>query len=179
MNFVLLMALSLTAQESSMQFENTTGDQVITVKVWCEADNEWANDGQEIVVDPDASVSLPLHPGIFRVVAWNQFDVEKRAKLELSAGEVDHLVMLPAPFAPPGQEPVPSFVIEVRVDETSWRQERGKAWLWATVPAMTTVFTIARHRSAEVAKAMLGTQDGPIAVTDRFGAYGDLDPDGH
>ena len=58
----------------------------------------------------------------------------------------------------------------VNVDETSWRQERGKAWPWATVTAMTTVFTIARHRSAEVAKAVLGTQDGPIAVTDRFSA---------
>ena len=59
----------------------------------------------------------------------------------------------------------------VNVDETSWRQERAKAWLWATVTAMTTVFTIARHRSAAVAKAVLGTQDGPIAVTDRFSAY--------
>jgi transposase len=59
----------------------------------------------------------------------------------------------------------------VNVDETSWRQERGKAWLWATVTAMTAVFTIARHRNAEVAKAVLGTQDGPIAVTDRFSAY--------
>jgi transposase len=35
---------------------------------------------------------------------------------------------------------------------------------------MTTVFTIARQRSAGVAKAVLGTQDGPMAVTDRFGA---------
>ena len=59
----------------------------------------------------------------------------------------------------------------VNVDETSWRQERRKAWLWATVTAMTTVFTIARHRTAEVAKAVLGTQDGSIAVTDRFSAY--------
>jgi transposase len=59
----------------------------------------------------------------------------------------------------------------VHVDETSWRQERAKAWLWATVTAMTTVFTIARHRSAAVAKAVLGTQDGPIAVTDRFSSY--------
>jgi transposase len=59
----------------------------------------------------------------------------------------------------------------VNVDETSWRQERGKAWLWATVTAMTTVFTIARHRSGEVARAVLGTQDGSIAVTDRFSAY--------
>jgi transposase len=59
----------------------------------------------------------------------------------------------------------------VNVDETSWRQERAKAWLWATVTAMMTVFTIASRRSAEVAKAVLGTQDGPIAVTDRFSAY--------
>lgn len=59
----------------------------------------------------------------------------------------------------------------VNVDETSWRQEPGKAWLWATVTAMTAVFTIARHRNAEVAKAVLGTQDGPTAVTDRFSAY--------
>jgi transposase len=59
----------------------------------------------------------------------------------------------------------------VHGDETSWRQERGKAWLWAAVTAMTTVFTIARHRSAEVAQAVLGTQDGSIAVTDRFSAY--------
>jgi transposase len=57
------------------------------------------------------------------------------------------------------------------VDETSWRQERAKAWLWATVTAMMTVFTIARHRTAAVAQAVLGTQDGPIAVTDRFSAY--------
>jgi transposase len=58
----------------------------------------------------------------------------------------------------------------VNVGETSWRQERGQAWLWATVTAMTAVFTIARHRNAEVANAVLGTQDGPIAVTDRFRA---------
>jgi transposase len=59
----------------------------------------------------------------------------------------------------------------VNVDETSWRQERRKVWLWTTVTAMMTVFTIARNRSAEVARAVLGTQDGPIAVTDRYSAY--------
>src|SRR5580704_18294442 len=30
-------------------------------------------------------------------------------------------------------------------DETSWREQRHKAWLWAAVTAMTTVFTIARN----------------------------------
>src|SRR5262249_41387406 len=56
----------------------------------------------------------------------------------------------------------------VHADETSWREDRHKAWLWAAVTALLTVFTIARHRSAQVAQAVLGTQDGSIAVTDRW-----------
>lgn len=59
----------------------------------------------------------------------------------------------------------------IGADETGWREDRHKAWLWAAVTARFTVFTIARHRSAEVARAVLGTRDGPIAVTDRWSAY--------
>jgi transposase len=59
----------------------------------------------------------------------------------------------------------------VHADETSWREDRHKAWLWAAVTAMFTVFTIARNRSAQVAQAVLGTQDGSIAVTDRWSSY--------
>ena len=36
----------------------------------------------------------------------------------------------------------------VHIDETSWREDRRKAWLWVTVTALATVFTIARNRSA-------------------------------
>jgi transposase len=59
----------------------------------------------------------------------------------------------------------------IGADETSWREERGKAWLWVAVTAFFTVFTIARRRNAQVAQAVLGTQEGPIAVTDRWSAY--------
>jgi transposase len=59
----------------------------------------------------------------------------------------------------------------IHVDETGWRENRKKAWLWATVTAMTTVFTIARNRTAAIARAVLGTQSGPIAVTDRLSVY--------
>ena len=41
------------------------------------------------------------------------------------------------------------------IDETSWREDRKKAWLWTTVTRSFTVFTIARHRSGDVAQAML------------------------
>jgi hypothetical protein len=56
-------------------------------------------------------------------------------------------------------------------DETARRQERGKVWLWVAVTALFTVFTIARNRSARVARAVLGTREGPIAVTDRWSAF--------
>jgi len=59
----------------------------------------------------------------------------------------------------------------IHADETSWREQRGKAWLWATVAGLITVFTIARNRNAQVAQAVLGTREGSIAVTDRLGSY--------
>jgi transposase len=43
----------------------------------------------------------------------------------------------------------------VNIDETGWRQDRRKAWLWVTVTAMATVFTIAARRSARVARGLL------------------------
>ena len=59
----------------------------------------------------------------------------------------------------------------IHADETSWREQRRKARLWAAVTAMVTVFTIARNRTAEVARAVLGTQEDSISVTDRPGSY--------
>src|SRR5215471_1166146 len=59
----------------------------------------------------------------------------------------------------------------IGADETGWREDRHKAWLWVAVTALLTVFTIARNRSAQVARAVLGTRKGPIAVTDRWSAY--------
>jgi transposase len=57
------------------------------------------------------------------------------------------------------------------IDETSWRQNRGKAWLWATVTRWFTVFTIARGRSGAIARALLGSEDGQVVGSDRFSAY--------
>ncbi|MGO9596409.1 MAG: IS66 family transposase, partial [Isosphaeraceae bacterium] len=39
----------------------------------------------------------------------------------------------------------------VNIDETSWREDRHKRWLWVTVTRLATVFTIARNRSGEIA----------------------------
>jgi transposase len=57
------------------------------------------------------------------------------------------------------------------IDETSWRENRLKAWLWATVTPLFTVFTIARNRSGDIAKALLGSEDDQVVGSDRFSAY--------
>jgi transposase len=57
------------------------------------------------------------------------------------------------------------------IDETSWRERLRKVWLWATVTPLFTVFTIAKHRSGDVAKALLGSEDGQVVGSDRFSAY--------
>jgi len=59
----------------------------------------------------------------------------------------------------------------VNIDETSWRENRMKAWLWVTVTRIATVFTLARHRSGEVAQALLGSEPEQVVGSDRFSAY--------
>ena len=59
----------------------------------------------------------------------------------------------------------------VNIDETSWRENRLKAWLWATVTPLFTVFTIAKNRSSDIAKALLGSEADQVVGSDRFSAY--------
>jgi transposase len=57
------------------------------------------------------------------------------------------------------------------IDETSWRENRRKVWLWVTVTKLVTVFTIAGHRSGDVAKALLGSEPDQVVTSDRYSAY--------
>jgi transposase len=57
------------------------------------------------------------------------------------------------------------------IDETSWRQRLRKVWLWAVVTPLFTVFTIAKNRSGDVAKALLGSEGDQVVGSDRFSAY--------
>lgn len=60
----------------------------------------------------------------------------------------------------------------VNIDETSFREDRLKVWLWVTVTRLVTVFTIARNRSGAVAATLLGSRDGQVVGSDRYSAYG-------
>jgi transposase len=57
------------------------------------------------------------------------------------------------------------------IDETSWKQGRAKAWLWAAVTQWVTVFAIATSRAAEVARGLLGTDRRKVVISDRFKSY--------
>jgi transposase len=59
----------------------------------------------------------------------------------------------------------------VNVDETGWRQERQRAWLWTVVTATLTVFRIDRSRGGAVVAALLGSEFTGVVGSDRWSAY--------
>ena len=52
-------------------------------------------------------------------------------------------------------------------DETGWRQDKKKAWLWVAVTALVTVFLVRVNRSALSAKALLGETFCDLLITNR------------
>jgi transposase len=57
------------------------------------------------------------------------------------------------------------------LDETGWREEGQRAWLWVAVTALCTVFHIARSRGGAVARSLLGPGLHWVVTSDRFSAY--------
>jgi len=60
----------------------------------------------------------------------------------------------------------------VHIDETSWREDRAKAWLWVALTPLVTVFTIATTRCGGVARRILGAVARRVIICDRFPSYG-------
>jgi transposase len=59
----------------------------------------------------------------------------------------------------------------LNVDETGWRQEQQRAWLWTVVTAELTVFLIDRRRGGAVVDALLGADFAGVVGSDRWSAY--------
>jgi transposase len=58
----------------------------------------------------------------------------------------------------------------IHADETGWREDRKRAWLWIAGTALVAIFLVHAKRGAEAARILLGTFTG-ILVTDRWSAY--------
>jgi transposase len=59
----------------------------------------------------------------------------------------------------------------INMDETGWRENRQRAWLWVAVTSAVTVFHIARSRGSAVARHLLGPGFHWVLTSDRFSAY--------
>lgn len=57
------------------------------------------------------------------------------------------------------------------MDETGWREDKKRAWLWVAVTALTTVFVIRSSRGSKVAKEVPGEGFSSVLVTDRWSGY--------
>ena len=59
----------------------------------------------------------------------------------------------------------------LNADETGWRGNGKKRWLWVLVASLFVFYVVAKHRSAEVLRRLLGPEFLGILCTDRFSAY--------
>jgi len=59
----------------------------------------------------------------------------------------------------------------VNMDETGWREDKQRAWLWTVVTAELTVFRIDHSRGGAVVDALLGADFAGVVGSDRWSAY--------
>jgi transposase len=124
---------------------------------------------------PRLQATLSLLAGAYRL---SKRQVQQLAKdmigLRIAVGMIAKLERRSAATLEDPVEELRGSVVEapvVHIDETSWRQDRKKAWLWVTATARATVFTIAETRAAEVARRLLGTERPQVVISDRFPGY--------
>jgi transposase len=60
----------------------------------------------------------------------------------------------------------------VNIDETGWREEQHRAWLWTTVTAELIVFLINRSRGGAAIETLLGSEFTGVVGSDRWSACG-------
>jgi transposase len=59
----------------------------------------------------------------------------------------------------------------VNVDETGWRENKKRAYLWAAVTPLVAFYRIAKGRTAQVAQKLLGVNYSAVATCDRLKSY--------
>jgi len=59
----------------------------------------------------------------------------------------------------------------VNIDETGWREDGRRAWLWTAVGRFATRFVVRRSRSRAVMHELLGDDFAGIVIADRYSAY--------
>jgi transposase len=93
--------------------------------------------------------------------------------IPLSAGEVCALEQQTSSALAPVVEQLRQYcrTQPANVDETGWRQQKRRAWLWVAVTSLVTVFHIAWSRGRSALGELLGTDYRQVLTSDRWSAY--------
>jgi transposase len=93
--------------------------------------------------------------------------------IELSVGEIGQIDQTVTNAVTPAVEEAAVYVqsCDANIDETPWREQRQRRWLWARVTAQISVVTVAKGRGAAVLQALVGEWYSSILTSDRAKAY--------
>jgi transposase len=98
--------------------------------------------------------------------------------LEISDGQISRLQSIGRKALQAGYNDIVADVRNsavLNIDETGWRQNGGKAWLWTVVGRLATLFSVRPSRSREELHGLIGEDFAGIVVSDRYSAYNHLD----
>ncbi len=102
--------------------------------------------------------------------------------LQISDGQISRLQSIGRKAMQAGYDEIVEDVRNssaVNMDETGWRENGRKAWLWTVVGRLGTLFAVRTSRSRAVATDLLGEKFNGIVVSDRYSAYSHLEDHRH
>lgn len=102
--------------------------------------------------------------------------------LDISDGQISRLQRIGRTALQAAHEEITADVrssAAVNVDETGWREDGRKAWMWTVVGRRATLLAIRPHRARRVLRELLGEAFDGIVGSDRYSAYAHLDDELH
>jgi transposase len=108
--------------------------------------------------------------------------LERLFGLEVSVGQISRLQRIGREALQPGIDEITTAVRTsevVNIDETGWRENGRRAWLWTVVGRAATLFAVRASRSRKVVHELLGETFAGIVGSDRYSAYSDLPDERH
>jgi len=94
--------------------------------------------------------------------------------LTISDGQISRLQRIGRESLQPAYEDITADVRDsaaVNIDETGWREDGRRAWLWTAVGRVATLFAVRRNRSRAAMHDLLGEDFAGVVTADRFSAY--------
>jgi len=99
-------------------------------------------------------------------------------RLEVADGQISRLQSLGRTALQAGDNDIGADVrnsAALNIDETGWRENGSKAWLWTVVGSRGTLLAVRPSRSRDEIRELLGEDYDGIVVSDRYSAYNHLD----